>query len=88
MKKHLFWVMLLASACSAPTEPTREVPVTDTSTHVDKVHLNLPVRLADGDVRFVCAYHGGTHRMLDGTVAKVSHMLSKTPCDVAGIGKF
>jgi hypothetical protein len=83
-------VMLITVACGekSPTNPTREVPVKDTSTHAEDVHLNTAVRMyPSGQVAFVCKDNGSSHTLADGTVVKVKHMLSKVPCDAYGVGQ-
>lgn len=91
MTKRLILMAVLAAALAceqrSPTEPdTREVPVTTIEAGQHAIHYNTAVRLADGSVAFVCGYHGGTHRMIDGTAVKVNHMLSSTPCNSFGVG--
>lgn len=84
-------VMLLGAACGAqsPTAPeTRQVPVTNqqlVATENNR-HLNVAVRLENGEAAFLCAWNFGTYTLPDGTVAKVRYMLSKTPCDAYGRG--
>ena len=85
---------IMTVGCSdSPTKPsdqpkheTREAEVIDTSTGEHRIHWNVALRLPDGTVGFVCGESFSTHRMLDGTVVKVSHMLSSAPCDAYGRG--
>ena len=86
-------LLLLAMACSdSPTSPTesREVPVINSQIQPNEnnAHLNVAVRLQNGEAGFLCAYHIGSYTLPDGTVAKVRYMLSRTPCAPNGTGEW
>ena len=78
------------TACGSPTEPTSrvETDVQTIKTGGNATHYNVVVRLVNGDVAFVCGWHNDPHTMPDGSIVKVTHMLSATPCSASGSGEW